>query len=291
MRAILPAFHLSEIATIGAPPDIVLLAVKSNATADTVKQLLPYLTDQSVVVSLQNCINEEVIASIVGARRTIGAMVIGFGGELIRPGRAQSSQSNRRVVVGELDGSLTPRLQSLANALESTVHPEMTDNIWGILWTKMVLNSEMNAVAAITGLRTDEIAADPLARRVSLSLAREVVSVALALGVKLNAAELDGPPEDYLQQSDSESMREIERRYIERWSRISVKPSMLQDMEKRRPTEVAFMNGYVVEKARTMQLQAPVNEAIVRVVMAAEDEHRGPDPAAFSQAFAELRKA
>jgi 2-dehydropantoate 2-reductase len=274
-RVSLPAFHLSEIVHIKEEPDLILLAVKANSTVEVLKQLLPYMTDKTLVVSLQNGINEEAISRLIGSERTIGAMV-SFGGELVAPGKARGYGGERHLVLGALDGSLTPRLEWVAESLSSSVRVEMTTNIWGELWSKLVVNAQMNAVSALTGLQTNEVAADPVARRVALSIAKEAVGVALRLGVTLHEAYLDGPPESYLRGFDDEVMCSVERKFISRWGNGGVKPSMLQDREKGRATEIDFLNGYVVEKARAVNAAAPVNEAIVRLIKAAEAEGRRP---------------
>jgi 2-dehydropantoate 2-reductase len=148
VRVALPAYHATELDEIGERPDIVLLAVKSNFTAESVERLLPHLADESIVVSLQNGINEDAISSLIGRRRTIGAAVA-FGGELLGPGRARVGGDG--LTVGELDGSLTPRVKSLAALLQPCARVAATENIWGYLWTKLVINTQLNAICAVTG--------------------------------------------------------------------------------------------------------------------------------------------
>jgi 2-dehydropantoate 2-reductase len=272
-RVRLPTFHADDLAELSEKPDIILLAVKSNSTEKLLRALRPLMTDKTLVVSLQNGLNEEVISATVRADRTIGAVVT-FGGELIAPGRVRGYGDGRHLVIGELDGTLTPRLDRLAQTLSPSVSVEETSNIWGELWSKLVVNAEVNPVCAVTGLTTNEVAADPLLRRIALSLAREAVQVAHRLGMTLNPAYLDGPVEAYLRSSDYEAGTSVEQNFIARWSRAGVKPSMLQDVEKCRPTEIDFLNGYVLEKARAVGLPAPVNELIIRLTKSVETSQR-----------------
>lgn len=281
VTAKLPAYHLDEIDTIEGSPEVILLAVKSNATVETLTRLSGRMLERTIVVSLQNGINEDSIADAVGQDRTIGAAVM-YGGELASPGHAFPHPGPRHLVIGELDGSLTERVAALAARLSPSVEVEVTEDIWAILWTKLVVNSEMNAVAAVTGFRGDEIAADPAARRFALSLARECVAVAVAIGLDLDYSVLDGTADDYLDSFDSDRMRAVERRFVERWSRLPVKPSMLQDLEKGRPTEIDFFNGYIVKKARALGIAVPANEAIVRMVKSAEADGWSPRPEALA---------
>jgi 2-dehydropantoate 2-reductase len=244
----LPAYHESELDRIGERPDVVLLAVKSNVTAATVDRLLPYLDDDSAIVSLQNGINEETIASIAGAHRTIGAMVA-YGGTLAGPGHAKPHGARGHLTVGELDGARSERVEALAALLRASVDVDVTDDIFGALWTKLIVNAQMNAVCALSGLPTDRMVRDDALRALSIAVAREAVAVAGALGIALDDGMFD---------VDGDRLRE-------RWQDAAVKPSMLQDAEKGRPIEIDFLNGYVAAKAREVGLEAPANEALVRL--------------------------
>jgi len=173
--------------------------------------------------------------------------------------------------------------------LQPSVNAELTDNIWGHLWTKMVRNAELNAVAALTGFRTDEISSDVTARRVALTLGMETVRVALALGMVLDPAELYGPPESYLEPLDSSTMAVIERGFVEQSSRgPGVKASMLQDIERDRPTEIDYMNGYVVQKGGALGIPTPLNSQIVRLVKELEAHQRKSSPTVVAEVFADL---
>jgi len=98
-------------AELGGRFDRVLLCVKAHDTAAAVAALAPFLARDGYVVSLQNGLNEQVIAACVGAARTVGAFV-NFGADYLSPGVVHYG-GRGAVVLGELDGSLTPRLTAL----------------------------------------------------------------------------------------------------------------------------------------------------------------------------------
>jgi 2-dehydropantoate 2-reductase len=282
------AWHLTELASITDRPEVVLLAVKSYQTSDTVAALLPYLTETSVVVSLQNCINEDTIASIVGPHRTIGAMVR-FDGALKGPGHGSATRKERRLVIGELDGRITPRLENLGTALSQSVHTDLSDNIWRELWSKLVRNTEVNAVAVVGGFGMGQIVTEPTARRLAIALGMETVKVALKLGIDLDPTELDGPAEAYFQPFDSPEVNSLEdhfRRMFEAYPQV--KASMLQDVEKGRPTEIDYMNGYVVKKGAEVGVPTPLNAEMVRLVKEVEAGSRHPAADAVANVFAPL---
>src|SRR5436190_12111580 len=108
----------------------VLLAVKAHHTAEAVAALAPRLADDGFVVSLQNGLNEPVIAAAVGEQRVVGAFV-NFGADVISPGRIMLG--NRATFrIGELDGHISERVVMLAADIEDA---EVTDNILGYLWS------------------------------------------------------------------------------------------------------------------------------------------------------------
>ncbi len=160
--------------------DRILLCVKAQHTEDASQALLPFLGENGYVVSAQNGLNELTIAKIVGARRTIGAFV-NFGADYLEPGRILYG-GHGAVVLGEIDGAMTPRLAALHRIMRD-FEPDsiVTDNIWGYLWGKLGYGALLFATAL-----TNESIADALAspRHFELyrALGREVMAIALAEG-------------------------------------------------------------------------------------------------------------
>ena len=156
--------------------DTIFLCVKALHTEAAARQLLPHLTDDGVVVSLQNGFNELVIADIVGRSRTMGAF-INFGADVLEPGVVHLG-GRGAVVVGELDGRDTARLRHVHEAL-LRFEPAaiVTDNIWGYLWGKMGYGALLFA-SALTDASIVDVLDSRDARPVLTALAREVMAVA-----------------------------------------------------------------------------------------------------------------
>jgi 2-dehydropantoate 2-reductase len=160
----------------------IFLCVKTHDTEAACRQLLPHLAADGYVLSLQNGLCERVIAEICGRARTVGAFV-NFGADWLAPGRITFGNRGA-VVVGELDGATTPRLEALHALLRDSFEPGavMTDNIWGYLWGKLAYSSLLYA----QGLAAQGIA-DMMARPELLPMVRalcgEVITVARAEGV------------------------------------------------------------------------------------------------------------
>jgi len=159
----------------------IVLAVKAQDTEAATRALAPHLGADGYVVSAQNGLNELVIKGIVGDARTIGCFV-NFGADYLEPGVIQYA-GRGAVVVGEIDGRVTPRLVELHRALRDFEdRAVLTTNIWGYLWGKLGYGAQLFA----TALTNDSIAdalADPAYRAVYVELAREVMRVARARDV------------------------------------------------------------------------------------------------------------
>jgi len=156
----------------------VVLAVKAQDTADATRALAPHLSRDGYVVSAQNGLNELVIKSIVGDARTMGCFV-NFGADYLEPGVIQYA-GRGAVVLGEIDGRVTPRIGKLHRAfLDFDDAAIVTTNIWGYLWGKLAYGAQLFA----TALTNDSIAdalADPSYRDIYIEIAREVMRVARA---------------------------------------------------------------------------------------------------------------
>lgn len=175
----LPAFTPDEVAGIW---DTILLCVKAQHTEAAARELAPHLAADGVVVSLQNGFNELTIAEIAGRERTVGAF-INFGADVLDPGVVQFG-GRGAVVVGELDGAQTQRLARVHRALlQFEPGAITTDNIWGYLWGKMGYGALLFA-GALTPASIVEVLDSRDARPVLVALAREVMDVAAAEGVR-----------------------------------------------------------------------------------------------------------
>ena len=161
--------------------DVIVLAVKAQATEAALAMLLPHLAPNGYVLSAQNGLNEIVIARAVGQERTMGCFV-NFGADWL--GAGEILFGNRAaVVVGEIDGSIRERTRQMHRAL-LVFEPQaiLTDNLWGYLWGKLAYGAMLFATALTDDSMTENFA-DPRRFVVFDQLAREVMAVTAARGV------------------------------------------------------------------------------------------------------------
>jgi 2-dehydropantoate 2-reductase len=282
--------HLHEVATLchRDPIDIAFVSVKSYDTDWITTLLRPYLAPDGFVVSLQNCINEERIAAIVGWSRTVGCIASQISVELFEPGRirrqaAKGSKDHVVFRVGEVHGRITGRVLELVEMLSSVDGTKATSNLWGERWSKLCQNAMKNGISAATGLTSKEIDRNEATRRFSILLGGEGVRIGQALGFALERIGKLEP--DCLARAaagDSAAWRELEGQLLESAGSSArgeqQRPSMGQDILKGRRTEIEFINGFIVDKGAEIGIPAPANARLTDLVKAVERGEIAPSP-------------
>jgi len=256
------------------PFDIAFVSTKSYDTVWATQLISNYLAPGGFVASLQNGINEERIASVVGWGRTIGCIASKISVDLEAPGHIQrhvslGGKEHTVFIVGEPHGRITPRIKQVRDLLAHADSADVTDNLWGQRWSKLVVNCMRNPVAAATGRGGNDNDRDPHTRMLALGLAAEAITVGIAHGYQLG--KIYGMAASDVQAAcngDKQALERCEAIMFESVAKRSdgQRPSMGQDMAKKRRTEIAFLNGLVVEKATELGMTAPLNQGIVEVV-------------------------
>ncbi|MGL4438251.1 MAG: ketopantoate reductase family protein, partial [Bosea sp. (in: a-proteobacteria)] len=161
--------------------DVIVLAVKAQATEAALAQLMPHLSADGYVLSAQNGLNEIAISRAIGHQRTMGCFV-NFGADWLGPGEILFG-NRAAVVVGEIDGEVRERTRAM-HAWLRIFEPNavLTDNIWGYLWGKLAYGAMLFATALTPDSMTTNFE-DPRRFVVFNRLAREVMAVAAARGV------------------------------------------------------------------------------------------------------------
>ncbi|HYL81154.1 MAG TPA: 2-dehydropantoate 2-reductase [Candidatus Acidoferrum sp.] len=255
--------------------ELVLLAVKAHATAGALEQILPHLTEQSVVVSLQNGLNEEVIAARIGPGRTIGCLV-NWGADWIAPGRIEFGGPGS-FLVGELDGAITPRLTALGDLLSLVMPAKTTGNIWGYLWAKVCFGALLFATALADETIYDVVERSPAIQRMLVLLVAEAMDVAQAAGVRLEPFD-EYDPALYRSGAKAgraeiaEAMAAVAQFYR---TQTKVKSGIWRDLAvRKRKTEVEAQLGIVVQKGKTLGVPTPLLIRLIAMIHELEEGHR-----------------
>lgn len=234
------------------PPDVTILTVKATALPIITSALESFIGEGRYVVSWQNGIDTElVLAQTLGTRPVMRA-VVNFGTVLVKPGHIQMAFHHRPHYLQELDRRSREAAVGIAAALTKCgLDTQHTDQIRNMVWSKAVNNSCMNPVCAVTGKTMSEVINDPILFNLVDNLLKEGVSVARANEMILG-------PDFYPDCMD----------YIRTAGRH--KPSMLQDIEAGRRTEVDFINGKIIEYGFRAGMPTPYNTALRSLVKGLE---------------------
>jgi 2-dehydropantoate 2-reductase len=266
------AVHLNDAQRLPRDFEIAFVAMKVYDTAWATQLALRHLRADGYVVASENCWPDPIVASVAGAQRSVGLVMSKIGVALWKPGtveRGMEKGGNKGHDVfraGEHDGTITPRTRELAEILSVVDGALATDNLWGERWSKLCANAMGNPVQAMSGLGSLEIMSSEAGRALTIHLAAESARVGLALGYtipKINGA----AAEQWADAHRRETYDALDRMLTptsgggRNW-----RASMAQDVAKGRPTEIDYMNGYVVAQGREKGIPTPVSAATVETV-------------------------
>ena len=276
------AVHLADAWQLHHNFDIIFLAMKSYDTEWSSHFVKRLLAPNGVVVNSQNCMNDQLTASIVGYERQIGCVMSSITVALWEPahvtrgGPPGRDRGHDVFRVGELHGRITPRVQEIAEMLSVIDGSRATSNIWGERWSKLTTNSIGNPVGAMTGLGSASYAENPRTRLIQIQIAKESTQVGLALNYEIE--KISGvAAETWANADQGDVYEELDAILQPRPGAADWKSSMSQDVAKGRRTEAAFMNGYIVARGREAGIHTPVNAAIVEVMQGIDDGDITPD--------------
>ena len=282
------ALNLTEVQSFSRKPvDIAIISTKSYDTAWAAALVKQYLAPTGYVVSLQNSINEEAIAGVVGWGRTVGCIASTISVNLTAPGRIsryrQPGGSERMVFyVGETHGGVTPRAQELAGILGAVDAATVTTNLWGERWTKLSANAVTHGLLGATGLDNFSVFVERgRMHRLGLKLAAEAVVVGRAQGFQLGRI-LRVAPDAWVAaaQGDSGGQRQVDEGLASYVSTLTApsRSSVGRDVERGRRSEIDYTNGLVAARAVTAGVPAPTHAAVTELVRRIDRGELKPSP-------------
>lgn len=256
------ALNLCDLSSARLEFDLVFLAAKSNDTRWLAEFIKPWLKPDAIVVGTQNGMNDDDIASVVGRNRVIGC-VVELQAELFTPGQIQRNTTRKGswFTVGELDGSLTPRVKEVAAIMGKVGRCDITNNIYGAKWTKLIANTMTMGPFSLLGLRNFEACALPGMFDVSVKLGRESLAVGAALGYRMEP--LFGLRADEFAGSSDENLITTMKTLMSHVGGGRTAP--IHDHLKGRTSEMAFISGLVSRKGRELGIATPANDAVTEL--------------------------
>lgn len=280
---IVPVHHAIRPEELRENLELVLLAVKSQNTAEALNMMEPFLDENSVIVSMQNGFNEEVIAERFGEERTIGAYV-SFSGDYKGPADLLEGVQGK-LYIGELNGEITPRLQELQELLTHYTTTHITDNIWGYLWSKECYAAEL-VFTALADATLAEVVRSEQNKHLMIALVSEAAEVAKTSGIKLEPLDFCDPRRH---PPKSAAETQVLLKELDKWGAFWATSAKKHTgfwhdlVYRRRKTEVDHIIGPIIQKGKELGVPTPLNEAVLRMINEIEDHKRPMSPKNFQE--------
>lgn len=241
----------------GEPPDevmdLVVIAVKAANVSDAARSAVPLVGPGTGVLTLQNGLGSaEAVADVLGGERLMVGVAQGFGASLEAPGHVHHNDMKaiRMGAFGALDSAEVERTAALWRT--AGFDAAAVGDILAMQWEKLICNVAYSAPCALTGMTVGEAMDDPAVGPVTRSAAIEAWTVARARGIPLSFVD----PVAHV------------RAFAARMP--LARPSVLQDLQAGRLTEVGVINGSIVREAAKAGMAAPVNATLTGLVQALE---------------------
>lgn len=244
LKEYLPAKAFTDMAALEAP-ELVLFCVKSADTERTGTELAPVVNETTVALSLQNGVdNPQRLRTVIAC--PVIPTVVYVGAEMAGPGHVKHHGR------GELIIGASSRSEALAQAFVAAGIPTtVSDDVEKMQWMKLVINCAYNALSAVGAIAYGPMVAVDGANELVASVIRECVAVARACGIIL--------PDDIIAQ--------VQKVPVAMPTQFS---STAQDLARGKPSEIDFLNGYVVRKGAEHGIPTPSNFALQTMVKLAE---------------------
>ncbi len=255
----IPIRHLCELAESTLPFDIIFMASKSYDTKWITELIKPHLAENGILVSLQNGITTDDIAKIISKERVISC-VVELSCELFIPGQIQRNTPINKTWFA-IENKNTDYLDTIFKMLSNAGTVVKIDDIQSAKWMKLLVNSMSLGPFAILGrpvqegLRTDGM------RELILKIGEETQRIGELLG-------FTPFPIMGLSKQEVKTTNNLPALLIDTLAEHVgpvAQDCILQDFKRGRRTEIETINGFIVEKAREVGMEAPYNEAVIEI--------------------------
>jgi len=248
------AAHLAQdVGKIG----LAIICVKSFHTKQAIEQIKPALTPDSKILTLQNGIgNIEIIGELLGDDKVIGG-VTSEGSTWLETGAIRHGGSGE-TIIGSLDGKTPVEMRQIRETFNKIgFETKMSRDIKGLLWSKLIINAGINALSALTRIPNGKLIEFEGTRKILRDAVTEATRIAKRKRIKLT---YDDP------------LAKVEAVCESTSANLS---SMLQDILRKKRTEIDFINGVIVRLGQELSIPVPVNAMLVNLIKSIEANYEG----------------
>lgn len=257
--------------------DAIFLLTKQTENRTIAEFLKPRLNTGGVICTLQNGLPEPLLAEIAGEDAVLGC-VVEWGATLLSPGVAEltSEPDCLTFSLGSLHKRTDGKPEEVKAILEKMGPATIEDSWPGVRFAKLLINSAFSGVSTVAGLTFGEASKEKAPRACIQAVIKECIDTAKAAGIAI--APMQG--KDIVKLMDYHSALKKKLAFfiipLAIKKHALLKPSMLQDIEKGKKTEVDFINGTISDFGRKHQVPTPFNDKIVSLIHDIEEGRRKP---------------
>ncbi len=236
--------------------DVVIFLVKGTKTVEAIKKSLSMINDNTIVMTLQNGVgNTDKIAEYV-KKENVAFGVIDFSSTLVGPGHISFQLAEGKIACNTNNGENNPRFNDLIEIMnKSGLHAYVSEVANYRVWKKLVINANFNVLCGILGIKMGELMDEESGWVLMRGITKELVEVANKKGINLKY-------------NDSiEHLRNLGEEVRDHY------PSLAQDVARKVPTEIDYINGAVVREGKKLGITTPYNETVYHLMKIIENTY------------------
>jgi 2-dehydropantoate 2-reductase len=239
-------------------PNLTLLAVKTQDVESSIRKVSPFLSGVPLVTMQNGVQSDDLVAGFLGKENIISSVVI-FNGLFLQPGKVSYSVPFGKIalLIGEPFGIKGNRLQNISELLNKALPTDISEDIRGAHWTKLLWNLN-TAVPAVTGLSFQELNPYPQIRKLNIDLMKEGLEVIKTGGIK--TADVPGMPLSLMETMIKTPLP------VSFLGKLPMLGSILQSIRRGKSTEIDYLNGEIVNLGKKSGISTPINSLIVELV-------------------------
>lgn len=268
---------------------VVLIATKSQHTIEALKQIIPLLTANSLVVSFQNGFNEPEMIKVLDEAGLPGKSIImgsipNYGGALVDPGYIEFVHEGP-IQLGEMSGEMTPRLKELGDALSALTEVQYSNHIWGQIWAKEVYSAQVVFSALADAPIRETLGVERYAR-IAGAVVKEALEIADANGIDVQPFDFFDPA-NYRVKTAADTRKLLDNVNHAIWllkKDQDTKPThnfkkkgsgiWWDIVYRKRPSETRAFAGKLIEYGKQAGADTRLNEKMTRMIYEIEEGKR-----------------
>jgi 2-dehydropantoate 2-reductase len=239
---------VESVKDVSIPVNLIILTVKSYDTETAIKQTLPMIQEETMILSLQNGLDNVVKMKHIIDKDRILAGVTTHGAILTHPGVIRHTGSGK-TIVGLLKGSQSKRLENIVHLFnEAGIETDASDEIMKEIWAKAIINSSINPLTAFFSCKNGYLLENPLLKKTVENICKESTCIARAEGIPLTTSDMI--------QRTKEVIKDTANNYS----------SMQQSVSQGKKTEIDSINGKLITIGKQHRIDSSLNKILVELV-------------------------